>query len=240
MLSLLIYATTLVPVFPSLLTRGDAAYRNRADERKAYEALELYRESVAVDPKSVEALWRLSMACHFIGMRIVKTEEEKVPLFEEGKAAGKKAIAEDPECAPCHFWTAINQALYGEAKGVFKMLFSLKEIEKHLYQTLEIDPQYAVGGAYRVLGAIQEKLPGILGGSNEAAKRFYESAIAAVPEEPLNYLFLARLLNTEFSDSASAKKVAATGLSFPLPPQDHIESLEARQELKELLSAIGT
>src|SRR5205807_8794803 len=97
-------------------------------------------------------------------------EDEKKNLFAEGREAGLAAIEIDPKCGACHFWTAINMAPYGEAAGVFKMIFTLGSVNDHLKQAAEADPAYAYGGAYRVLGRIQEKLPGILGGSNSRAK----------------------------------------------------------------------
>ena len=112
---------------------------------------------------------------------MTKDSKEKARIFAQGRDAGLAAVALKPDCAECHFWASINMALYGDTVGVFKMLFSLQEIEEHLKQTLKLKPAYVNGGAYRLLGLIEQKLPGILGGSNSRARDYFEKAISIAP-----------------------------------------------------------
>lgn len=214
---------------------ADEAFRHRADMEKAELALKLYREAFAKDPEDKDAAWRLSMAAHFFGMRFVKDSDEKAKLFAEGRDAGRAALKKDPDCAACHFWTAINMALYGNEVSVFKMLFTLKDIQSHLKETLRLEPCYAYGGAHRVLGKIEQKLPGILGGSNRRAREYFEAAVATCPDEPMNYLFLAQLLKDEFDEPKAAVEIAAKGAALPEPAPDRVESVEALGEVKSYL-----
>src|SRR5205814_2104311 len=142
-------------------------------------------------PDDTEASWRLAMACYYLGQRVLETapESDREKIYAEGRDAGEAAIrtASSP-CAPCEFWTAINMALYGQSVGVFKMLFSLNSIRKHLEASIAADPKYAFGGAQRLLGKIYESIPGILGGSNRKARDYYQEAVGVAPDEPLNYL----------------------------------------------------
>jgi tetratricopeptide (TPR) repeat protein len=124
--------------------------------------------------------------------------------------------------------------LYGESVGIIKMLRTLSTVEGHLKKSTELDPRYAEGGGYRILGIINQKVPGILGGSREEAIKYLEKAIAAVPKEPMNYLFLAKLLAEEEEDLEKAMALTSKGLKFPIPPTDYVESREARVELEKL------
>jgi hypothetical protein len=119
--------------------------------------------------------------------------------------------------------------------GVLKMLFALGDLREHLNEVVKLDPRYAYGGAYRTLGLIDEKLPGILGGDNDRARDYYEKAIAVAPDEPLNFLYLARLQHEEYDDHAGAAESARRGLGVPQPTPDRIEALEAIHDLEELI-----
>jgi len=216
-----------------LLDKGDAAFRQRSSRDRAFEALALYREHFRQNPDDPESGWRVAMACQFVGHRLVENDDEKMALFKEGALAGERSLAHTrTPCAPCHFWTAINRALYGNAVGPLRMLSSLKAIRQNLKSAAEIAPDYAGGGPYRILGLIEQKLPALLGGSNRQARHYLEQAIEAAPDEPLNYLFLARLI--EENDPTGATKIIRRGLLAPSPSPERIESVEALQELRAL------
>lgn len=242
-----VFAVVILAFFTSTLAKssvepiqiklGDEAFRERQSPEQARLALESYRAAYLKTPSDPEVAWRLAMACYFVGLRLTQDADTKRSLFAEGRDAGEKSISLAPHCAACHFWTAINSALYGQTVGVFKMLFSLDEIRDHLKATIDIDPSYAYGGAYRVLGLIEQKLPGILGGSNTRARDDFQKAVAVAPDEPLNYLFLARLLKDEFNAPQGAYEVARQALTLPAPTHDRLESREALADLKALIEA---
>ena len=125
-------------------------------------------------------------------------------------------------------------ALYGDRVGALKTLFSLGEIRAHLERVIAIDPSYASGGAYRLLGLISQKLPGILGGNSDEARRDFERAIRVAPDEPLNFLFLAKLLDDDLHDRVSAIETATKGLAVPTPAPNRLESREALRDLRAL------
>lgn len=230
------FASVATVSVKDLLMEGDRAFLSRGDEIQARLALSNYREAVHQSmEKDPEALWRLSMGCYFVGLRLIQRRSEKVSLFKEGRDAGQNAIALKPDCAACEFWTAMNMALYGEAVGVVKMLFSVQEIEAHLKRTLELYPGYAHAGAFRLLGLIEQKLPGIFGGSNDRAFAYFHKAIDQAPDEPLNYQFLAALLFDDMGKKDDARKIAEQGLALPEPPLDRLESREAKRELGIML-----
>ncbi|MBI3541936.1 MAG: hypothetical protein HY075_01495, partial [Deltaproteobacteria bacterium] len=187
------------------------------------------------DPTEAAAAWRLAMACYFVGFRLTPERDAKAELYSEGRAAAFIAAREHDKCAACHFWGAIDLALLGQAVGALKMLFALGELRDHLKLVNELDPRYAFGGAHRMLGMIEWKLPGILGGSNDRAREHFEKALAIAPDEPLNYLFLARMQAEDLDDHEGAASTARRGLDVPTPPDERLESLEALMDLKQLL-----
>ena len=129
-------------------------------------------------------------------------------------------------------------ALYDKTIGILKMLFTLGEIKDHLRESSRVDPKYAYSGAYRLLGLIDQKLPGILGGDDDRAKDYFEKAIATSPDEPLNYEFLARLLRDAFHDREKALAVAKKGLALPMPAEDRLEGREALVSLRKLVDEL--
>lgn len=218
------------------MNAGDQLFKERADDAKARQALENYRKLAKENPKHADIHWRLSMACQFVGHRLTKDPEAKKALFREGLDAGRLSLEKNEGCVPCHFWTGINMALYGETVGPFRTLVLLKQVREHLKTVERLEPSYASAGALRVLGLIEWKLPGMLGGNNARAKEYLEKAIALLPKEPLNYLFLIKLLR-DLGETEAADTLLAKTVSLPEPPLDQPESLEAFKELETLRGA---
>ncbi len=216
---------------------GDQAFKNRREKTSAFTALNAYREAFQAYPTDPNSGWRLAMACQFVGMRFVQEDKEKEQIFSEGRDAGIRALQEKEDCAACHFWTAVNMALYGQTVGPLKTLFTLQPIRKHLLRTIALEPGYAFGGAFRILGLIAWKLPGLFGGSDSDAKDFMMKSIEASPEEPMNYFFLAQLLKEAFHDNQSAIAIAKKGALITEPGFERIEAREAWRDLQEFVKA---
>ena len=218
--------------------KADEAFAMRGENAKINLAYDLYKKYYAEAPENFETGWRLSMASYFVGNRVLQKDDEKEKTFAQGRDAGLASLKLNPKCAAAHFWTAINMALYGGSVGAFKMLNSISDIEKHLEASIKIDPTYASAGAFRLLGTIKQKLPGILGGSNRYAREYYEKAIATVKDEPLNYLMLAKLYRYDLDEPQKAIETARAGLKFNPPTVDRFESVEAYAELKQMAPSV--
>ena len=242
---LLVLSSAASPTAPgpatldTLLTQGDLAFKERRHERQARESLDKFRRAHATHPKSAEAAWKRGMAAYFVGMRLTAESAEREALYQEGRDAAESGCAIDPKCAPCHFWAAINGALYGDSVGPFKMLFSLEGIRAHARKVIELEPGYAYGGAHRLLGLIEQKLPGLLGGSNDRAKAHFQEAIRVAPDEPLNYLFLSKLLR-DLGEDGRSRSVALLASALPTPALERLESLEALDEVRLLAQSPKT
>lgn len=221
---------------PHRFKDGDRAFRERRNPEKARIALEKYRGTFKKNPEDWEAAWRVAMAAYFVGIRLTQDSETLEQLYAEGRDAGLGGTTKNPKCAPCYFWGAINYALYADTIGILKLLFALGTLEEYLKKSIELQPDYAYAGAYRLLGTVEEKLPGIFGGSDDEARRYYELAIQTAPEEPLNYIFLARLLENEFDERGEALRIANLGLKVPAPTPDRLEAADALKDLETFIS----
>jgi len=225
---------------PGRFAAGDAAYEARRDHDRALEALAEFERLFEADPGDWEAAWRVAMASYYAGIRVADDSDEKRRYFERGREAGKAAVRLRDACAPCHLWTGVNTALYGDEVGVFKMVRSLGDVKDHLERSIEIDPAYANTAALRILGNLEERVPGILGGSNDRAERYYRRALKVDPGEPLNYLFYARFLRSERGDRKRALDVALRGLEVPRPGEERVESVDALRSLDRLVEELGS
>jgi hypothetical protein len=171
-------------------------------------------------------------------MRLAKTREQERWLYGAGRDAGVHAAQLQPKCAPCHLFAGVNMALYGQAVGILRMLFTLGKVKSHLRASIALDPHFFDAAALRVLAYIEENLPTILGGSDERAEHYYREAIEKGPEEPLNYLFYARFLDHERDRPAAALRIAERGLEVPAPGFDHLESRDAIRSLRNLVAEL--
>jgi tetratricopeptide (TPR) repeat protein len=221
------------------LAAGDRAYRERRDKAQAEAALRHYRIAYTRRPNDAQAAWRVGMAAYFMGQRHSPTPALEQRYYAEGRDAARRGSELDPKCAECFFWTGINMALYGQSVGVLKMLFTVGAVRRNLERSVALDPTYAFGGGHRVLGAIDRKLPGLLGGSKKRARAHFEVAIAASPDEPLNYLFLAQLLAEDLKDRAGAIAILQRALKVPPLAAERVEAIDCLDDVRDYLKHLG-
>lgn len=221
------------------LLKADRLFAKRDNPKNANAALSIYQQEYKSGNQDSNTAWRLSMAKYFVGLRLTNDSDQKKELFESGRRVARRALRQFPNCAPCHFWSAVNTALYGETRGTLSSFILLHDVRKHLRKVIELDETYAYGGAYRISGLIQQKLPSALGGSKKRAEDLFKRAIAVAPSEPMNYLFLAKLLlNSDSQRKPEAMSWILEGLSHTPPKNGQVESVEARAELEQLVSEL--
>lgn len=218
------------------LKQANDLFAQRADLAKAAQAAGLYEKALQADPKNEEAAWRLARVQYWIGKH-QKTDDEKIAAFEKGIAAAKKAIAINPNSIGGHYWLGVSYALYGKAKGITKSLSLIDPIKEQMAAVIKLDPSYDKGGAYRVLGRLYFKLPGLFGGSNSTAIKDLKAAIKYGPDRWLNHLYLAEVYLDE-GENDKAKELLNKIIAGPpepgLEPDWAEEKARAQQLLKEM------
>ncbi len=189
---LVCFGVGLAADYDAMVKEGDSWWAQRADMTKTLMAVETYREAIKADPAKLDAYWRLSRALYRVGQH-AKTNEDKIAAHEEAIAAAEKAIAIAPDDVVGHYWLGVNYGLYGQAKGVMKSLSLVDPIKKEMGFVIAKDPGYLYGGAYRVLGRLLFKVPGMFGGDKAKAVENLQTAIKYGPQSWLSHVYLAEI-----------------------------------------------
>lgn len=215
-----------------LMGKADALWPQRGDVAKLKESMELYEKVLAQDSINVEALWRLSRACWWLGTH--SPEEQKLAIFEKGIEYGKRAILLKEDCAPCHYWLGVNYGVYGEAKGVLKSLSLVDPIREEMNRVIQLEPGFMHGGAYRILGRMAYKLPWFAGGSKKESVEYLKKALEYGPNSFLTRLFLAETY-LAMDEKELAKKELEWCINAPEPadPGDKEDRRKAQKLYQE-------
>jgi tetratricopeptide (TPR) repeat protein len=218
-----------------LMDQAAAAYAKRAEAKSAQQAVELYAQALAADPRSEEAAWKLSRAWYWVGSHV--PEEQALEPFEKAVEAAKQAVAINQDSLPGHFWLGVAYGSYGRAKGIMKSLSLVDPIKEEMAWVIKKNPSYEAGGAYRVLGRLYFKLPGLMGGSTDKAIENLQTAIKHGSQRWLNHLYLAEVYIKE-GKKAEAKalleQIVAGQAEAGLEPELTDWQAEAKKLLQDL------
>ena len=215
----------------SLLGQGDAAYEKREDVPQAKIAMITYERAAAADPKvEAESFWKASRSAWWLGEH-TQERAEKLQYFSDGIHLAQKGVASNPNTVEAHFWLGANEGSYGDAKGVLKSLSMVKSIRHEMAEVIRLDDRYSGGGAYRVLGVVDYKVPGLMGGNKKRAREELEKAYAIGLNNPFNYYYLAEFYKITGDDAKM--KVELDALRTLQPPPELVPELKMLQEKAE-------
>ena len=218
-----------------VLAQADGLWAQRADLGKCRQAVALYEQVLAGDPNNYEAAWKLARACYWLGEN--SPEAEKIPVFEKGIEAAKKAATLKDDQPAGHFWLGVSYGKYGEAKGVLKSLALVDPSKEAMNRVIELDPKFEYGGAYRVLGRIYYKLPGLMGGSNKKALEYLQKAVEIGPDRLLNRIFLAEVYMATDRKDLARQELEYVLKADPIKgyePETAMEKIQAKKLLETL------
>jgi tetratricopeptide (TPR) repeat protein len=209
-------------------------YAQRAQGDQAQQAADLYAKVLTADPKNDEAAWRRSQALYWVGTHL--PESQQLAVLEQAVGAAKQAVAINPEGLAGHYWLGVCYGVYGKAKGLTTGLALVEPIKEEMAVVTRVNPAYGDGGAYRVLGRLYFKLPGLVGGSNSKATEHLGKAVELGPQRWLNHLYLAEVyLATGKKTEAQAllKQIIAGPAQVGLEP----EYADWKAEAEKLLNS---
>ena len=172
------------------LAQGDGLFAARADPQQSLQALQFYQQAIAAQPNNTEPLWKASRAAWWAGTLLDK-RSERLKLFQKGKDFAQTGIRLNPNSVEAQFWLGANYSSYGHVKGALSSLFALPAIRRAMKEVVRLDGRYMGGGAYRVLGIIDYKLPGWAGGNDGRAKELLLKALECDPQNPVTLFYLA-------------------------------------------------
>jgi tetratricopeptide (TPR) repeat protein len=214
----------------------DALYAQRADLSKAREAARIWAERLAQDPRDFESAWKLARARYWLGGHAPAAERKQ--LFEDGIAAGRTAVALQPDKPEGHFWSAANMGALAESFGLHQGLKYRGDIKTELETVLRLAPAFQQGSADRALGRWYNKVPGLFGGSNKQSEDHLRKALTYNPQSTATLYFLAETLQDE-GKKAEAKTMLQRVLDAPIDPDWEPEDREFKAKAQQLASKLG-
>jgi tetratricopeptide (TPR) repeat protein len=170
----------------------DALYANRTQLASARRAADIWADMLTTDPRDVDAAWKLSRACYWLGKRA--PEQERRAYLERGVTAGRKAVTLAADRPEGHFWIAANMGALAESFGLLNGLKYRTAIRDELETVLRLDPGFMRGSAERALGRWYFKVPRLFGGSNRKAEQHLRASLTLDPANSVSHFFLAELL----------------------------------------------
>jgi tetratricopeptide (TPR) repeat protein len=218
-----------------LMAQAASHYEQRAQPGQAQMAADLYAKALAADSKNEEAAWRRSRALYWVGTHL--PESQQLAVLEMAVEAAKNAVALNPESLAGHYWLGVCYGVYGKANGIMKSLSLVEPIKEEMAAVIKANPAYEDGGAYRVLGRLYFKLPGLAGGSNAKAVENLKKAVELGPQRWLNHLYLAEVYMAT-DKKADARELLQRIVAGPAQAEQEPEYADWKAEAEKLLKEL--
>jgi tetratricopeptide (TPR) repeat protein len=244
--------------------RAEGAEGDRAAPGPIAEAIAAYEAVLALEPDSLEAIWKLQRALHFQGQYTRLGASKRARIWERGTDLAERSIAilhrDDPiwhEREPAltaakvadrslgaavHFWAAVHWGLWGETKGALPAVRKgiAKRIRDHALLAIELDETYESGGPHRLLGrlhALAPRVPLLTGWvSRDEALRHLERAAAIAPADFGNRLYLAEARLENRPEQREQALAALQAVTDEAPDPEHpVEDRRLQIDAREAL-----
>jgi tetratricopeptide (TPR) repeat protein len=201
----------------------DALYGQREDLAKARAAAAMWADRLLKNPRDFDASWKLARARYWLGGRA--PEAERKGLLQGGIAAGRAAVALEPNRPEGHFWIAANMGALAESFGLRQGLKYRGDIKNELLAVLKIDP------------AFHFKVPGLFGGSNKKSEDHLRKSLTYNPDSSSSRFFLAETL-LDMGRSAEARAELQQVIDGPTDPEWAPEDREFKEKARRLLTTL--
>jgi tetratricopeptide (TPR) repeat protein len=212
---------------------ADRLYADRANLASARRAADLWSAELAANARAFDAAWKLARTDYWLGGHA--PEPERRPFLENGIAAGRKAVALEPNRPEGHFWIGANMGSLAESFGLRAGLKYRGSIKEELETVIRIDPLFQQGSGYRALGRWYYKVPGLFGGSNKLSEQNLRAALKINPNSTASHYYLAELLLDEGRKPEARAELQAI-LDAPLDPFWGPEDRDFKEKARQLLA----
>ena len=218
-----------------LIAQADAAYAKREDVPQAKIAMVTYERAAEMDSThAVEGYWKASRAAWWLGEN-TSEKSEQLKHFQAAMDLSQKAIDRNPDSVEGHFWLGATAGCYGKAKGVFKSLSLVKPIRHEMAEVIRLNDRFMNGAPYRILGVVDYKVPGLMGGSNARAKEELDKAFAMGPSDPFVQYDYVDFYKTT-GDLARSKAALDTLRTLRVPIESEPERKMLQRKAEKILS----
>jgi len=218
------------------IAKGDSAYKKFDHET----ALKFYQKALQLNPRSFEALWRISRAYVDIGEH--QPNDKQLAYYEKAKTFADSAIAVNPQNAEGYVRRAIAVGKISLFKGVWKSIGLVKKVRADCEKALQLDPNndlanYVYARAHQKVAEKSKFFRAPLGlgwGSKKEAVRLYKKAISLHPTSIRYHLDYGKLL-IDMKKYKEARQVLGKIKDLPIEDEDDPQfKKEAAQLLKEI------
>lgn len=214
----------------------DALYRQRETLASAQRAEAIWAARLAHDANDFESAWKLARARYWLGGHA--DDKARKSYLEAGIAAGRAAVAAQPNKPDGHFWIAANMGALAESFGLRQGLKYRGDIKDQLEMVLKLDPAYLQGSADRALGRWYFKVPGLFGGSDSKSEEHLRKSLAYNPNSHSSLYFLAETL-IELKRKPEAKTILQRLLDAPVDPEWAPEDREFKHKASVLIKTLS-
>ena len=215
------------------VARAEALYARRDDLAHVREGIRLLEQARAADRANFEAAWRTAKFCYYLAAH-TSDDTERDQTFKSGVEAGTAAVKLQPGRPEGHFWRGANLGGRAQSRGGFGALSSADEVRAEMEAVIKADPGYQNGSAYMILGQIDLRVPGLLGGSRKRAVERLEKGLSFGGQNAFLRLRLAEAYLAVHRDEDARRQLDAI-LSMKPDPDYVPEYKEAVAEAHRLL-----
>lgn len=201
-----------------LIAQADAVYAKREDIPQAKIAMLTYERAAASGgAQAVEGYWKASRAAWWLGEN-EQDHPAQLEYFQTAMRLAQKAVDLDPRSVEAHFWLGATAGCYGKYKGVLTSLSLVKPIRHEMGEVIRLNDHFMDGAAYRILGVVDYKVPGLFGGSIARARQELEKAAALGPSDPF-VLYDYVDFYKHIGDGAKSKAALENLRALKVPPE---------------------
>jgi len=215
---------------------ADALYADRANLGSARKAADLWVADLARNPRDFSAGWKLARADYWIAGHLTGPQARTV--YESGIAAGRAAVAVEPNRPEGHFWIAANMGAMAESFGLRQGIKYRGPIKDELETVLRLDPAFQQGSADRALGRWYFKVPRLFGGSRKEAEAHLRTSLKYNPNSSASHFFLAEVLIDNGRNDDARTELHAV-LDAPIDPDWAPEDREFKEKARSLLASLA-
>ena len=212
------------------------AINNNASNQNINKAIKYFSTEMNKPEFEKEAALFLLKSYYYKGEFTTQKEQEKKMIFNKGKSLGEKYINKFPNSAEFRYWYLVNLGSWAKVYGIFTAAREgIADIMKaHSEKIIQIDPKYADGGGYFMLGAVHYKSPYIpfllSWPNNNDAIKYLQLALETGSKKLNQKVYLAKAL-IKNNQQQKAKKLLLEVISA------NPDSFYLVEELDEIIDA---
>ena len=120
----------LLQARPDAIGEVDRLFGYGADLTRERQVLGMLESALNSDPNNYQLLWRATRSYYFVGN--LTTDNTKSHYYEQGIAAGQRAIAASADSVEGHFWLGATYGAYAREKGAFKALSTIGKVRTEM------------------------------------------------------------------------------------------------------------